>query len=142
MEKKIIVDDKKIILTDDLINVDGRDMNNTSTCSSCDGDIEDGDILSSAEIINPENEQKIDGNAVSHEECVQDSDTERWFGGGEHCDWPQNSKIVKILEKNTDEDGDTDYVSAKKEIKKIWKESGLTHSVYTFEELFEKFIII
>lgn len=140
MEKKIIVDDKKIILTDDLINVDGRDMNNTSTCSSCNGYIEDGDVLSSAEIINPENEQKIDCNAVSHEECVQDSDTERWFGGGENCDWPRNSKIVKILEKNTDEYGDTDYVSAKKEIEKIWKESGLTHSVYTFGELFEKFI--
>ena len=139
MEKKIIVDDKKIILTDDLINVNGRDMNNTSTCSSCDGDIEDGDVLSSAEIINPENEQKLNSNAVSHAECVQDSNAERWFTGGQYYDWSTNTKIVKILEKNTDEDGDTDYVSAKKEIEKIWKESGLTHSVYTFGELFEKY---
>lgn len=75
-EKVVTVDGAEYRLTAEPIEIEGSDVDIDSSCGSCYMTIEDGEVLTITECINPENEQKLSSNTLCHIECAEDTAAE------------------------------------------------------------------
>lgn len=130
--KTVTIDGVSYELTSEDINVGGHDIDESTTCDACYGEIEDGAELMIAQHINIENEQKL-GYGICHCSCAADTDAEKYLAHTDsHYDWTSETSTMFDAMRNAahNKEDDGEYAVALDKIASEYldRAGNLTHS--------------
>ena len=135
--KKVIIDAVEYILTDQITDVEGHDMDEDYTCDICYDSIADGDELTIAQHINPENEQKLKY-GICHIACAADVNAEKFLATtNSYYDWKSETSDMYDAILNAENEDEVTQIKANY----LAKAAKLTHSCLdVMDEAFKHFL--